>query len=1106
MTALRKDLIREIKNSKNRFLSIAILIALAVAFLSGLKATAPDMKNTGDEYLDKQQLMDIQVLSTLGLTKDDIKALGVQDNIERAVGAYCIDAWAGDLVAKAYSITDGMNLLTVTSGRMPESPDECIVDKNLLEKMKISVGDSITIDPSDDYEDCLTHKNFTIVGTAVSPYYISVERGSASIGSGNVRAYVYLPEGAFDLDYYTVAYAKVKGAQELTAFTDEYDDYIDDVMDSLKDFGDRRAKLRYDDIIDEAQGKIDDAQKELDDKEKEADEKLSDAEQELKDARRKLDKGWREYRDGKKELEESLPKLCDAECELADARQELIEGEQEYQKGLDEYNFGYAQYAENKRKLDESYAKLSAAQQQLNAAKQIPDQIAKLDGTISALKTQRESLNPNDPEQAAQIAVIDAQITELSAQKAALVSASMSDAEIAAAQAEIDAGMAEYNAGKQELDAAKAQLDAAKKKLDEGYEELQDGKRKYREGVEELQDGWKKYYEGIDELPKAYKKLKDGEKEYADGLEEYEDAKREAEEKIADAKEKLADARRKVADIETCKWYILSRSYNPGYTGFGQDADRMANLASVFPVIFFLVAALVCLTTMTRMVEEQRTQIGLMKALGYGRWDISKKYLCYGLFPSLAGSLLGIIIGHIVFPTMIYVSYQIMYEMPNIRLSFYPGICIWATIAAVACTTLSTLWACISTLTDSPANLMRPKAPPAGKRVLLERITPVWHALSFNWKITVRNLFRYKKRFFMTVIGIGGCTGLIIAGFGLRDSLMMTMDTQYGDIFRYDAQITLNDGLLDTEHADIKAYLDSSDNISEYTEIYAGSVTAESPAYSTTAYVEVFDPEDIGKFVITRAISSGDEMTLPESGVIIDQKLSELLKVNVGDSITIDSDGRHSAKIAGIYQNYVAHFIYLTPAAYEDIFGDEAEINTVILNLEDNSNAACEATMEEMLKLHGVSAASRTADVKDTYMHSMERVDFVVVVVILCAAALAIVVLYNLSNINMTERIRELATIKVLGFYDIEVTTYLCRENIILTAAGIALGCVFGKYLHAWLIRSVEIDLMMFGRSTTAMSYAFSAALTVIFSAIVNVMAHVKMKGIDMIESLKSAE
>lgn len=1006
MTALRKDLIREIKNSKNRFLSIAILIALAVAFLSGLKATAPDMKNTGDEYLDKQQLMDIQVLSTLGLTKDDIKALGAQGNIERAVGAYCIDAWAGDLVAKAYSITDGMNLLTVTSGRMPESPDECIVDKNLLEKMKISVGDSITIDPSDDYEDCLTHKNFTIVGTAVSPYYISVERGSASIGSGNVRAYVYLPEGAFDLDYYTVAYAKVKGAQELTAFTDEYDDYIDDVMDSLKDFGDRRAKLRYDDIIDEAQGKIDDAQKELDDKEKEADEKLSDAEQELKDARRKLDKGWREYRDGKKELEESLPKLCDAECELADARQELIEGEQEYQKGLDEYNFGYAQYAENKRKLD----------------------------------------------------------------------------------------------------AAKAQLDAAKKKLDEGYEELQDGKRKYREGVEELQDGWKKYYEGIDELPKAYKKLKDGEKEYADGLEEYEDAKREAEEKIADAKKKLADARRKVADIETCKWYILSRGYNPGYTGFGQDADRMANLASVFPVIFFLVAALVCLTTMTRMVEEQRTQIGLMKALGYGRWDISKKYLCYGLFPSLAGSLLGIIIGHIVFPTMIYVSYQIMYEMPNIRLSFYPGICIWATIAAVACTTLSTLWACISTLTDSPANLMRPKAPPAGKRVLLERITPVWHALSFNWKITVRNLFRYKKRFFMTVIGIGGCTGLIIAGFGLRDSLMMTMDTQYGDIFRYDAQITLNDGLLDTEHADIKAYLDSSDNISEYTEIYAGSVTAESPAYSTTAYVEVFDPEDIGKFVITRAISSGDEMTLPESGVIIDQKLSELLKVNVGDSITIDSDGRHSARIAGIYQNYVAHFIYLTPAAYEDIFGDEAEINTVILNLEDNSNAACEATMEEMLKLHGVSAASRTADVKDTYMHSMERVDFVVVVVILCAAALAIVVLYNLSNINMTERIRELATIKVLGFYDIEVTTYLCRENIILTAAGIALGCVFGKYLHAWLIRSVEIDLMMFGRSTTAMSYAFSAALTVIFSAIVNVMAHVKMKGIDMIESLKSAE
>ena len=414
MTALRKDLIREIKNSKNRFLSIAILIALAVAFLSGLKATAPDMKNTGDEYLDKQQLMDIQVLSTLGLTKDDIKALGAQDNIERAVGAYCIDAWAGDLVAKAYSITDGMNLLTVTSGRMPESPDECIVDKNLLEKMKISVGDSITIDPSDDYEDCLTHKNFTIVGTAVSPYYISVERGSASIGSGNVRAYVYLPEGAFDLDYYTVAYAKVKGAEELAAFTDEYDNYIDDVIDSLKDFGDRRAKLRYDDIIDEALEKIDDAQNELDDREKDADEKLSDAEQELKDARRKLDKGWKEYRDGKKELEESLPKLCEAEDELADAREELIEGEREYEKGLDEYNSGYAQYVEKKLIADESYAKLVAAQQQLDAGKQIPGQISQLEGAIASLEEKKDSLNPNDQEQAAQIAAIEAQITELS--------------------------------------------------------------------------------------------------------------------------------------------------------------------------------------------------------------------------------------------------------------------------------------------------------------------------------------------------------------------------------------------------------------------------------------------------------------------------------------------------------------------------------------------------------------------------------------------------------------------------------------------------------------------------------------------------------------------
>jgi len=1101
VTALRKDLIREIKNSKNRFLSIAILIALAVAFLSGLKATAPDMKNTGDEYLDKQQLMDIQVLSTLGLTKGDIKALGAQDNIERAVGAYCIDAWAGDLVAKAYSITDGMNLLTVTSGRMPESPDECIVDKNLLEKMKISVGDSITIDPSDDYEDCLTHKNFTIVGTAVSPYYISVERGSASIGSGNVRAYVYLPEGAFDLDYYTVAYAKVKGAQELTAFTDEYDDYIDDVMDSLKDFGDRRAKLRYDDIIDEAQGKIDDAQKELDDKEKEADEKLSDAEQELKDARRKLDKGWREYRDGKKELEESLPKLCDAECELADARQELIEGEQEYQKGLDEYNFGYAQYAENKRKLDAAKAQLDAAKQQLDAAKQIPDQIAKLEGDITALEAQKKLLDPNDQEYKA----IEARITELSAKKAALVSASMSDTEIAAAQAKIDAGMAEYNAGKQELDAAKAQLDAAKKKLDEGYEELQDGKRKYREGVEELQDGWKKYYEGIDELPKAYKKLKDGEKEYADGLEEYEDAKREAEEKIADAKKKLADARRKVADIETCKWYILSRGYNPGYTGFGQDADRMANLASVFPVIFFLVAALVCLTTMTRMVEEQRTQIGLMKALGYGRWDISKKYLCYGLFPSLAGSLLGIIIGHIVFPTMIYVSYQIMYEMPNIRLSLYPGICIWATIAAVACTTLSTLWACISTLTDSPANLMRPKAPKAGRRVLLEKIPFIWKKLSFTSKVTVRNLFRYKKRFFMSVIGIAGSGALLVTAFGLNDSII---EKQFGDIWQMDVQAYVYEAMPLADMQELLGKNPANDDFDSVMFCLDSQMECKNGGRSQSG-VHLLGVESAGSMAGRINLHNGGApVTLDDSGVVVTAKLAETLSIKAGDEINMRTGGEdHLMRVIGVADNYVYHYVYITAAYYETVFGKAMQYNGFMGNLKDGlTDETMDAMSTQLLSDSRMYTVRTIGSIYDSVWDSLSILNYVVLVLILGSGMLTFVVMLNLTNINIGERMRELATLRVLGFYDKEMYAYIFRENNALSVIGAFVGLVFGKIMHLFVIRTCEVDMVMFVRSAKPLSYVYAFALTIAFSLIVNLLMRPKVRAIDMVESLKSAE
>ncbi len=918
--AMQKDFWREIQHTRSRFFSIMILVALSVAFLSGLKATAPDMKKTGDDYLDSLHLADIQVLSTLGLTDDDITAIRAQDKVEDAEGEYVIDAFASsdslDAVVKVLSLTGrGINEVLLRGGRMPERADECVVEENMLSLMNIAIGDRITLTPGDDLSDALAQDTYTVVGTVRSPVYLAVERGTSTLGSGTVKAYLYLPREAFTLDYYTAAYVRVSGAVEMTAFYSDYDDYIDAVIDELEPFGDARSQLRHDDLVDEATEKLDDAQKELDDAKAEADEKLGDAQKELSDARKKLDDGWKDYYDGEEQ---------------------------------------------------------------------------------------------------------------------------------------------------------------------------------YADGVKELSD--------------AYTELTDGERDYRKGLREYADGKAEADEKIADAQEKITDARRKVADIDSCEWYIFSRSYNPGYTGFGQDADRMANLASVLPIIFFLVAALVCLTTMTRMVEEQRVQIGALKALGYSRLSISRKYIGYGLLPSLVGGVLGLVIGYILFPKMIFTAYQIMYQMPDIELHAYTDISLFSVLAAVACTTVATLWACLATLRETPASLMRPRTPKAGKRVFLEYIKPLWKRMSFIHKVTARNLFRYQKRFWMTVIGIGGCTALIIAGFGMRSSLLFTMSRQYDELFHYSAQVTLADNALPEERAAVEDFLAGDSRVVNYIPCAASSATVVTPSYSTTAYVEVMASDEIGKVVDLFDYKSGDPITMGDEGVYIDQKLSELLKVSVGDTFFLDGDVRGDVTVAGIYEHYTGHFIYMTPDYYGNALHADGEPNAYLLNFTSDDTDTCNAIFEKLLDMSGVATTSRMRDTQDTYMHSMERVDFVVVIIILAAAALAMVVLFNLSNINITERQRELATIKLLGFYDGEVSAYVYRENIVLTLFGILLGCFMGHWLHIYLVRSTEIDLMMFGRQTAPSAYVYAAILTALFSLLVNVLAHFRMKKIDMVESLKSAE
>ena len=1238
MRALEKDFVREVRHSISRFLSLFILTALAVAFLSGLRATAPDMKRTIDTYMDEARFMDVQILSTLGLTEEDVAAMAAEPAVEQAEGVYLIDAFAAaaksdaegsDAVVKVYSLPRELNRLTLLDGRLPEAEDECVVDRLMLTKMDVAIGDTLRLHTQGSYADALARTEFTVVGVVQSPFYISVERGTSTLGTGQATAFLCLPESAFALDYYTAAYLTVRGAAAEVAFSDEYQALVDSALDDLEALAEIRAPLRRQQIVDEANRKLADAQAQLDEARAQAEAELADAWAQLQDARRQLDEGWQQYRDGLRQLaEESAQgerRLADAEAQLQDALKTLQENETAYAQGLtqwqdgkQQYEEGLAQYEAGLAQYEDGLAELSAARARLESGEadyaqgaaqlteelrllapllgtdadslvkdllsgdgaaetQIRDAFQQMDDLLARAAAAIAGLHPTEEERQDLIAWAQAQLPALRELVDQLPEGDAKDAALAAldeiearldeiqadpglledlrqqaldaiaaqraalgeqqsqlwdgvarlrdARAQLDDGWRQYESGaaqlseaKRQLDEADARLTAAKKTLDaseaqlrDARTQLDDGWQQYRDGLQELSDGRAtleaETARARAELAEALRKLQSGEADYADGLSQYEEGKAKAEATLSDYERQLSDARRQLADIESCQWYVLDRSSNPGYLGFGQDADRMGNLASVFPVLFFLVAALVCLTTMTRMVEDQRTQIGCLKALGYRPWQISRKYLGYGVLPALFGSLLGLAIGYTLFPKMIFTAYQIMYSVPDIELHQYPGVSLLCVAAAVLCTGASAMAACWKALREVPASLMRPRAPAPGKRVFLEYIRPLWRRLDFNRKVTARNLFRYQKRFWMTVAGIAGCTALIIAGFGLRTSLLSTMDRQYDGLYRYTAQLTFHANILPEERAEVEAHLSSDERILASEPCCLSSQTAETAKYSIMAYLEVADPATFGDFVTVRDYRTGEILRAPEDGgVLIDEKLSELLGVTVGDTFTLAGDTRQELTVAGIYEHYLAHFVYMSPASYRAVYGEDCAFNACLLRLTDDSSETCDAVFSDLMDLGGVAAATRMLDTRDNYQHSMERIDFVVVIVILSAAALALVVLYNLSNINITERKRELATIKVLGFYDREVSAYVNRENIVLTAAGIAAGILLGHWLHTWLVRSVEIDLMMFGRETDPLAYLWAALLTAGFSLLVNGFGYRKMRKIDMVESLKSAE
>ena len=1093
------DTLREVHHTFPRFLSLLVLSALAVCFLAGLRATAPDMKLSADAYFDQQNLMDLHIASTLGLTQEDVDAIAEEEGVASVQGAYTIDALVPmdnqEMVVKvlSYSGEGDVNQPALVEGRLPEGEDECLVEPLFLELSGLSIGDTISLDTGEgDYADALSVEEVTIVGTANSPLYIALDRGSSTLGTGSVDAFLILPVESFTMDYYTDAYLLAEGASELETYSDEYEELVDQLAQQLEPLSKERSALRYD----EASQAISDAEDELAQAEEEANQQLTDAEaeitssrqelddakQQLEDAKKQLDSGEAQYAAGMEQLESGWQALDAASLELEDGKEQYEQGQTAYQAALALYQI---QAAAVERQL-ETQAELEASTQARTQATQAALQAA----TEAALE---------DPLSYMEVYNRVYEETYQSVYDTAYAQAYAQAQENSSQWQELQTSKAQLDQTKAQLDAAKAQLNQGEIEYRAGVRQLESSQRQLEDSREELDQGWEDYETGLQQW-------EDGEKAYQEGYESYTQSRQEAEDQLKDGRKEVEQAKRDLTLLEDGEWYILDRNTNTGYVSYSMDADRIANLAAVFPLIFFLVAALVSLTTMTRMVEEQRTTIGGLKAMGFSRGNIAIKYVGYGFLSSVIGAVLGLAVGLTLLPWIICTAWSAMYTIGDIHYSFEAATSLLAAGAAVGTVTLAALLACFSTLAATPAQLMRPKAPPVGKRIFLERITPLWRKLSFHYKITLRNLFRYQKRFWMTVAGIGGCAALIVTAFGVRGSIMGVMEEQFDVLYHYTAQVGLVDEITPLELEEVEDTLSESGLVDDSLACRVETVTAQSESYTLDCYLQTTpSQEELSRFVELRHRTDDVPVTLPDDGAVITEKMASLLGVEVGDTITLDGESRVTITVADITEHYVQHYIYVSDAYYETLFGEAPTANTVLVDFPVEESGAGELE-SQLVSLDGVSSLTLLSDTADTFSSSMESVDYAVILIIFCAAALAFVVLMNLTNINITERLRELATLKVLGFYNREVSAYIYRENAILTVFGVLAGMVLGKFLHQWLILTVEVDMVMFDRVLDLSSYLWAAVLTVVFSLAVNLTARRKLRDLDMVEALKSVE
>lgn len=1105
--ALNKDFIRDIFNSKGRFLSIVAIVALGVAFFTGIKSTPLVMKASSDKYYDDYNLMDIRLVSTLGLTDEDVDEIKKIKGVEGASPTYSIDVISkyknNENVVKVEGLNQSnsndknyINQVKLIEGRLPNKSGECVLERPKIKAIDYPIGSKIKLTSGNDdkLSDSLKKTEYTVVGYVETPYYLSHEKGNTSIGSGVIEGVIMIPRDDFKMEAYTDIFLTVSDTKALDTYSDKYFDKVDVVTNELEDIKEVREEARYKEIVGKAnkelqkvKNKLAEGKKELENGKKEYESNKIKIEKELKNGQDEINKYLTQIEQGQKLLNEEkrsvYAELEDGEKQIAQAEEDLKKGEEEYNAALTLFN--------NEKEIAED--EISKAEESLNL---LLCQINIFKEANSMIEEQLKSESISDEKrQELEYILIE------------------NNGYLEAMEPEYEEGSGKLQQEKDKLTQGEAQFESIRVTLENSKKQISDEKYKLIQAKDaaatQFAAAQRELNEKRSEINKAqselnYNKTK-AEKELAKAKKELD----KAEQEIKDGEKEVADGQKEIDKIEKPTWYILDRNSHQSFVEYEGCAKSIDALAKIFPVFFFAVAALVCLTTMTRMVDEQRINIGTLKGLGYTTSQISKKYIFYALSACLIGSLIGIGIGFTVFPTIIYTAYGMMYSIPQMILIFSLPISMGITVVALTVITMAAYFACYKELKESPAVLMRPRAPKSGKRILIERIPFVWNRFSFISKVTVRNIFRYKKRFLMTVLGISGCTALILTGFGIKDSIETIVTGQYGDLFKYDMSIITKSDMSEKEINDIKSDLKGFKEIKNI-DIFSYQ-NGDIKVNKTSKEITIVVPKNLDtmdNYIHLQDRKTREKINLKNDGVVITEKMAKDLGIKYGDTIDLinSNDKKGTVRITGITENYLSHYIYISKDYYDKVFNEKLDYNRALGILNNPSVKMEENLSKKLSKIELVEGVRFNTAAKETFHYTIKNLNYVVLFMIACAGALAFVVLYNLTNVNISERIREIATIKVLGFYDKEVSAYIYRENIILTLIGTVVGLGLGKILHQFIMVTVEIQSMMFGRVIDTSSYFIAAILTVVMSCFVNIAMFYKLKNVKMVESLKSVD